>query len=306
MNKIKTIIIYGVKKVKEFFTYYIKNSYRHLVEDEALFLTSGIAFNVVLCLIPILLILTSMLGFFLESSDLAVDKIQEILNATFPQQPYAQNIKESIQQVVKDIIDYRRSFGIAGLSVLVWTAGSLFGSARTVLNRIYKIKSTKLMILTIMEDVLWVIVIGVLFVILMFSTWLYTLVENFLYSFPGFSVQGIVLFEQAVPILVSLILTLLMFFIAYRFIPDQNIGYKVAFVSAITASVLWEGAGRLFGWYLSTFHSFGKLYGTYAFILVFLFWIYYTSLIFIIGATFGQIFRERHHRIKHIETIISQ
>lgn len=294
----KIEIKYRIKNSKDSIFFYIKSLYNHLYDDEALFLASGIAFNGILCLIPLLLLFTAVFGIFLNSSELAVQKVHEILNTAFPDQPYAQSIKNSIQQIIKDIIDYRKSFGIFGLAVLTWTATSLFSSMRTVLNRIYKIKPSKLVILTILEDIVWVVVIGILFVAIIISTWLYTIVEEFVRSLPGYGMVDFVLFEQAIPVLVSFLLTLLMFFIVYRFIPDKNVTWKVASISAITTAVLWETAGRLFGWYLFTFHSFSRLYGAYAFLLVLLVWIYYSSLVFVVGGIIGQLYRERHHTIK--------
>src|ERR1051325_759112 len=93
-------------------SYYLQGVYLRLREEELLFMASGIAFNCILCLIPLLLLLTSVLGIVLNSSDIASRKIEEILSTAFPPQPYAQNIKASISQVIGDIIHYRTSFGL--------------------------------------------------------------------------------------------------------------------------------------------------------------------------------------------------
>jgi membrane protein len=85
-----------------------------------------------------------------------------------------------------------------------------------------------------------------------------------------------------------------MFYIVNRFIPDRSVGSRVALISAITSTSLWWIAGRAFAWYLSAFHSYSKLYGTYAFVLVFLMWIYYSSVVFIIGTIIGDLYRKRH------------
>lgn len=277
--------------------YYIKNFFRHLYDDEVMFLASGISFNGVLCLIPILLLFTSLFGIILNSSELGVQKIQEILAAAFPNQPYAQNIKSSIQTIIKDIIEYRTSFGIAGIAILTWTATSLFSSMRTALNRVYKIKSSKLMVLTILEDFLWVLVVGVLFLVIIVSTWIYSLLTTLMHTIPGFSGFEFMLFDEALPFLLTLVLTFLMFLIVYRFIPDVAISWRTAIISSVTATILWLSAAQLFAWYLETFHSFSKLYGTYAFLFVLLVWIYYSSIVFIVGGIVGQLYRERNQEL---------
>ncbi|MDP2207689.1 MAG: YihY/virulence factor BrkB family protein [Bacteroidota bacterium] len=278
--------------------YYIKNFFKHLFEGELLFLASGISFNGVLCLIPILLLFTSLFGIVLNSSELGVQKIQEILAAAFPNQPYAQNIKNSIQTIIKDIIEYRNSFGIAGIAILTWTATSLFSSMRTALNRVYKIKSSKLMILTILEDFIWVLVVGVLFLVIIVSTWIYSLLTTLMHTIPGFSGFEFMLFDEALPFLLTVVLAFIMFLIVYRFIPDVAISWRTAIISSITATILWLSAAKLFAWYLETFHSFSNLYGTYAFLFVLLIWIYYSSIVFIIGGIAGQLYRERNQEQK--------
>ncbi len=278
--------------------YYIKGVYLRFKEDDVLFMASGIAFNCILCLIPLLLLLTSILGMFLNSSELANHKIEEVLSAAFPPQPYAQNIKSNITHVISDIIQYRTSFGLFAVGVLMWTATSLFSAARSVLNRIYRMKSSKLVILTILEDILWVIIVGVLFLAAVLALWVSSFIESLLKEFLPSQVINFGYFHNLIPFGLSLVLALVMFFILYRFIPDKGMTNKTAFISTLTSTMLWVLAGRIFAWYLSTFHSFSKLYGAYAFLLVLLVWIYYSSIIFIIGGIMGQLFREKTAPVK--------
>jgi len=68
---------------------------------------------------------------------------------------------------------------------------------------------------------------------------------------------------------------------------------KRAFISALSSSILWEIAKRIFGYYIYHSSMINKIYGTYAIMLIVIFWIYYSSLTFIIGAEIGQLYRER-------------
>ena len=73
---------------------------------------------------------------------------------------------------------------------------------------------------------------------------------------------------------------------------------KVVFISAFWAALLWELAKKLFGFYIFHFASLNKIYGAYVFVIIAAFWIYYSSIIFIIGAEIGQLFRERKDIIR--------
>src|SRR5271169_1189369 len=92
--------------------YYVVGLFRRMSEEKVLFLASGIAFNSLLCLLPLLLLCTSVLGMFLSSPRLPAEKIDEILNSIFPLQPYAQQIKFSIKDMLQDIVRYRHTFGL--------------------------------------------------------------------------------------------------------------------------------------------------------------------------------------------------
>jgi membrane protein len=92
---------------------------------------------------------------------------------------------------------------------------------------------------------------------------------------------------------VSFAVTAMTFYVVYRFIPYEMPPRRVVRVSSLTTAVLWEVAGRLFALYLVTFKPYRSVYGAYAFFAVSLFWIYLSSIIFIVGAMIGQLSHER-------------
>jgi uncharacterized BrkB/YihY/UPF0761 family membrane protein len=49
----------------------------------------------------------------------------------------------------------------------------------------------------------------------------------------------------------------------------------------------------VFAFYLSDWSSIGKIYGPYAFLLVMLVWIYYSSLLFVFGGIVGHVHWQR-------------
>jgi uncharacterized BrkB/YihY/UPF0761 family membrane protein len=60
--------------------------------------------------------------------------------------------------------------------------------------------------------------------------------------------------------------------------------------------VLWVVSGKLFGVYLRSYSLIGTVYGPYAFLLVLLLWIYYSSIIFVFGGIIGEVYWETVHR----------
>ena len=145
--------------------YYLRAISRKIREDDILFLASGLAFNGILTMIPLLLLSAWALGTFLNSSQQGVKQLNDIVNAIFPPQPFASSIRERILTLVSDIIAYRRSLGLFGAGVLVWTATSLFDALRSVLHKVYRLKRTRGLLVGLLHDVGFVFLVFLLFLV---------------------------------------------------------------------------------------------------------------------------------------------
>jgi membrane protein len=244
-------------------------------------------------MIPLLLLAASALGTFLNSSELGVKQLNYILNAIFPPQPFATSIKESILTVISDIIKYRKSLGAFGVVVLIWTATSLFDALRSVLHRIYGVKRTRSVLAGLAHDVGFVFLAFVLFVLSNLAIWAVSLFERLVLNTPALASINVQALSSAIPTTVVIALTACMFYIVYRYIPDSKPPKAAAIISTVTTTVLWVISGKLFAIYLSNFSAISKIYGPYAFILVLLFWIYYSSIVFVAGGMVGQVYWER-------------
>jgi membrane protein len=283
----------SIKSVFDSVGYYARGIYNRGHDEKLTLLASGIAFNGILCLIPLILLFSSLLGILLDSSELAIQRVDEALSAVFPNQPYAQSIKQAIKQAVGDIILYRTSFGLVGAAVLIWTGTSLFSAIRNALHTVYHVTSNKNLFISILEDIVWVFSAGILFLALNLLTWMSSLIDTLLALLPPLRELELSLLTTTLPRFTEVAITLLMFFIVYRFIPDVKPPSRVAWLSAITTTALWLLAAAVFGWYLAEFHSFSKVYGAYAFLLVLLVWVYYSASVFVFGGIVGQLYRER-------------
>jgi len=81
----------------------------------------------------------------------------------------------------------------------------------------------------------------------------------------------------------SLLLTVVIFTLLYKFMPNTRVTVMEALPGAIIAGVLWEGAKHGFAWLLPYFH-YGLLYGSVAAAVALLSWIYVSSIIMLFGA----------------------
>ncbi len=273
--------------------YYTRTISRQMLEDDILFLASGLAFNGILTMFPLMLLTASAVGNFLNSSELGVQQLNEILNAIFPAQPFAMSIKQSILTVVSDIVTYRTSLGIFGFLVLVWTATFLFDALRAALHRIYHLKRTRGLLVSFFHDVGFVFLVFILFVASNSAIWLYSLLKHIAQTLPALHSTSLPRLDHAVPTAIVIVLTAGMFYIIYGYMTDTKPPRAAAVISTLTTTLLWVVSGKLFAIYLSDFSVIGKIYGPYAFLLVLLFWIYYSCIIFVFGGIAGQAYWER-------------
>ncbi len=283
----------------------LKRAYSRFNAENVLTISSGMAFNTLLCLIPFLVVITSLLGVFLQSA-YANQRLDEILGSVFPSEVYAKEIKKFIYKLISDIVHNRRQFGIAGLGTLLWTAASLFGFTRRIMNGIYHIEKSKSFLRKLIENVLLIAILGFLFLIANVFTWVLRFAQSSLSELLTDQAIDFKIISKSFPVITSYVSAFAMFYIINRYMPDKKIPAKIALIASLTTTSLWWVAGKLFAWYVATFHPFSQIYGTYAFIFIFILWVYYSSMVFVIGLIVAQVFRERHAAIDATKAFSSQ
>ena len=95
-----------------------------------MFLASGLAFNLLICLIPILFFVVSLAGFVLSrraAVEVVVNQIGEFVPI----------YKNELHQILSEIIRRRNLSGLLGTLVLLLFASQLFAALRLVLNDIF-------------------------------------------------------------------------------------------------------------------------------------------------------------------------
>ena len=80
-------------------------------------------------------------------------------------------------------------------------------------------------------------------------------------------------------------LTVLLFAIIFKVLPDAEVKWKDVWAGALAAGLLFLGGKFLISFYISKSHV-GTTYGTAGSLVVLLLWIYYSSLILYFGAEF--------------------
>jgi membrane protein len=231
-------------------------------------------------------------------------QINGLIDTIIPYHQYSEFVKRIIFTRINEVIEYKNLAGIIGGLGLLFAASGLFSSMRTILNSVLETKTEEHFILAKLKDFALVIMVILIFfittVIMPFVDVLRQKADEF--QSLHFLYSGI--FEHVVFSILSLVFVFILFSILYFAVPKKKLGKKATFLSAFWAAILWETAKQVFGYYIYHFSALGKIYGTYVLFVVVAFWIYYSSIVFIIGAELGKLYSDRRYAINKGEEII--
>lgn len=92
---------------------------------------------------------------------------------------------------------------------------------------------------------------------------------------------------------VSILVTITLFVIVYRFMPKAEVSLQDTLPGAVIGGLLWEAAKYVFAWSLNYFH-YDEIYGPVGAVVAVLTWSYVSSLILLFGAQLTAVFHREH------------
>lgn len=251
--------------------------------DDGFFLSSGIAFNILINLIPFIMLLLALVGTYLHNDQAVFNYIRAYFKEVTPA------LDPEIMKNLMDVIQSRQIVGILGFAGLLWFSTWVFGSLRIALNIIFRVEKSRGMLPGIGIDLLMILLVGIL---LLLSILLSPAV-SFLQSYQGqlFFAAGPAA-RWSLQYVLPFLLTCCMFFLVYIVIPDKRIHIKSALQTALFTSLLWELAKHLFGWYAVHLARYSFFYGSASTLVIFVLWVYYSSTVLILGGEFAYFLEE--------------
>lgn len=286
-------------KIKTFFLqifYFTKDLFAEFAKDGAVSLAAALAYFTVFSIAPMLVIVISVSGLFL-GHDAVNGQLYEQLSGLL-----GANTAAQIQDVVKNVyISGQANLAtLISVGALLFSATAVVGQLKNAINRAWNIKEdpqngllaylkNRLLSLTFILSLgfVFLVSLGLNSVAAFFS-------DEILTHFPYASK----VFTITVPILLSGLITLVIFMLLFKFLPDAIIRWKDVFAGALFTTILFTIGKYLIGLYIgnsnitSTFGSAGALASL-------MLWVYYSAMILILGAEFTQLWaKHQSSRIK--------
>ncbi|MBK8945321.1 MAG: YihY/virulence factor BrkB family protein [Ignavibacteriae bacterium] len=299
MSKFKFLRLIGnffsfnrYREILGFFNHYIIGLLKRIDEHHIFLAGGGIAFSLILSTIPILLLLFAILGKIVDPLTIE-ENLSKIIITMIPYPEYAEFTKIAILKRVPEVYQYSTTAFVLGLIGLFFTSTWIFSSMRTILNEIFGYDKEKGIIFGLLRDFGMVILVILMILISTFvlpSINLFITATENLDILVNFKVDKII---HSIYSLTSIIVVLFLFFLFYTIIPYSKLNKKAVFIGALWATILWEFARFTFGYYVVNFLQTNQFYQAFLLVIVLLFWLFYASILFLIGAEIAQLYIER-------------
>lgn len=272
--------------------HYLIQLYHRADEHHIFLMCGGLAFSLFACVIPLMLILFSVLGIMFQKTSIE-SEINTFIERAIPYQVYADFIREVIVKRVEEFKLYKNIAGVLGVGGLLIAATSLFSSMRTVLDKAFRIPEPEPMLMGKARDLGLLAIVIAYFLLSTTILPAWEVISKFANRVAVLQAVRFQVVEDIILGAAAFILIWTAFYIIYFLVPYVRQPRRVIMISSLSAAIMWEVAKQIFGFYITNFATLKMIYGAYALAVVSAFWIYYTAIVFILGAEIGQISAER-------------
>lgn len=270
---------------------FLKTTINEWVEAEPFQLAAALSYYTLFSLAPLLLIAIGVAG-LVFGREAAQNQIVETLQGMI-----GQDSAKAVQEMIQASSEKPKTgmlSTIIGFVALLFGAGGVVGQLQTSLNRMWEVTPRP-------GQGIWgflrqrffsfamVLAIGFLLLVSLVVTAVLSSFTSMLSSFLG----DATFVAHAIDILVSFGFVTLLFALIYKYVPDVEIQWRDVWVGAALTSILFTIGKYLIGLYIGT-SGVGSTFGAAGSLITILVWVYYSSLIFFLGAEFTRVYATQY------------
>ena len=275
-----------IRRLRQIFSF-IRDVFREFSEDRGSLFAAAISFYGLISLIPLLLLGIAVFGYVVGSYETAREQVVSFAQGFVPV------VTEDLQLNLEILSEQSSLLGGLGLLGLLWTGSQVFVILQKVMNVALGAEKHAGFLRSRGAGIGMVIVVGILFALSIGITSLLTAVRGFHVNIWGFEPNGLETIWNLYGILVPVLTSTLAFVFIYKYLPTKNIGTAAPLIGGVTAGLLFEAAKHAFRWYVTNIANFNRVYGSLGGVVVLVFWIYYVSLITVLGAEVASVYAKR-------------
>ena len=259
-------------------------SVKTFMKDDPMTYAASLAFYTVASLPAILLIAINVLSRTYKEGDIQDDLLAKLNVYLGPgSMDQAKVILENASASYEGFIPQ-----IIGWSILLFSATTVFISLQNGINRIWGVspdQSSSGVLKLLMDRIIsfaTIVSIGFVLLVSLVIDSLIALLENWITS--RFDIQYEV-FIWVGNFLISLVITAAIFALIFKFLPDVKTKWRHTLVGGFFTAITFLIGKFFIGYYITT-TDVGSAYGASGSLVVFLSWVYYSSVIVLFGSKF--------------------
>lgn len=261
-------------------------------EDDGDLLAASMAYYAVLSFFPLLLILVSALGVFLQFS--TGQDAQEQFIALIAERVSA-NAADNVRAVLAGISENAGVGGPVGLLVLLFAAIGIFTQFERAFDRIWDVKAkgssgifsaVRNALVERLRAFLMLLGVGILMLAAFIANMAAAAVRTYATATPG----GVWAWKWG-QLLAGIALNALLFGLIYRFLPKVKVDWSAALRGGVLAAILWEVTRQFLA--AIVIGEKYNAYGVVGSLIAVMLWVYIASTILFFGAEYAQVYCKR-------------
>jgi membrane protein len=242
-------------------------------------LAGAIGFRVLFSIFPLLIVLGGLLGIVINAANLQTDFVDAIVDAI----PLDEEGQDTFRTLLEGATGTLTSLGLLGIVGIVWSASGMMGAIRFGLNRAFGVSLKRPFLRGKLLDVGLVFAVGVLIGLALGLA----VTVRLLSAFAGDTLDEAGLsgvFTWLIGLFVPAVLVFVAVAVLYRVVPARRPRWRTVLPAAALVGVAYALLQNLFALYLSYFGNYNAVYGSLGATIAFLFFVYLSSSLFLLGA----------------------
>ncbi|HEY3528790.1 MAG TPA: YihY/virulence factor BrkB family protein [Nocardioides sp.] len=261
--------------------YVLRRTYREFGDDHCTDLAAGLTYYAVLSLFPAAIALISLLG-VLGQGTTSVDKVIQVLKPMVSSNTLNNTVQPALEHIAAS---QGAGLGLVlGILGALWSASGYVGAFGRAMNAVYEIDEGrpfwKLRPLMLIVTLVAILLMACVIVMLVVSGPL----ADSIGSVIGLGSQAVTVWNIAKWPVIVLFVVLIVAMLYYATPNVRQPNFRWISIGAFVAIIVWIVASVAFAFYVSSFGSYNKTYGSLAGAVAGLLWLWITNVALLFGA----------------------
>lgn len=250
---------------REFALQLVRRSLAEFRADRCPQLAAAISYHVLFSIFPLAIVVAGVASIVLNSTGSRHDAVDTIVRAV----PLSGSGQNDFRSLLLGATGNLSAIGLVGLLGLVYSASGMMAAIRTALNEAWDIEDVRPFLRGKLVDAGLVFAVAGLSLVSLGGT-------VFLHVVGG----GWLGFGVVAPLIVSFGIVLFL----YRIVPAVEVRLRDAWPAALFVGIGFTAIENLFAVYVRHFGNYNAIYGSLGAVIAFMFFIYVSSQLFLLGA----------------------